>query len=307
VQCCFNDDIQGTAAVTLAGLLSALRAAGVSPPSARILFHGAGEAGTGIGALWARYLTSRHNVPIADALRSCFFLDSKGLLCASRPDAASLPHHKRPFAHAGVAHVSDLASAVRALRPTALVGVSAQAGAFTSEVLSAHAANNPRPIVFALSNPTACAECTAAQAVASGAPGGRVLFASGSPFGDVAGGAPGGGAALHPSQANNAYIFPALGFGAALSRATSLPDDTFILAAEVLASMVGEKELSQGQLFPPLERIRHVSERIAAAVAAHAVADGRGVAPPGVAAAGGWEPYVRAQMWRPPPALESKL
>jgi malate dehydrogenase (oxaloacetate-decarboxylating)(NADP+) len=292
--------------VTLAGLLSALRAAGVAPPDARLLFHGAGEAGTGIGALWARYLTARHGVAEPAARRSCFFMDSKGLLCASRPDAATLPHHKRPFAHDGIAHVRTLEAAVRALRPTALVGVSAQAGAFSAEVLVAHAAANARPIVFALSNPTSCAECTAAQAVAS-APGGRVLFASGSPFEDVPGGAPGGGAALHPSQANNAYIFPALGFGAALSRATSLPDDTFILAAEVLASMVGDKELNQGQLFPPLERIRDVSVRIAAAVAAHAVADGRGVAPPGVAAAGGWEPFVRAQMWRPPPAIESKL
>ena len=124
---------------------------------------------------------------------------------------------------------------------------------------------------------------------------------------DVPGGAPGGGAPLRPSQANNAYIFPALGFGAALSRATSLPDDTFILAAEVLASLVSAKDLALGRLFPPLERIRDVSPRIAAAVAAQAVADRRGVAPLGVALAGGWEPYVRAQMWSPPPLLDAKL
>jgi malate dehydrogenase (oxaloacetate-decarboxylating)(NADP+) len=199
----------------------------------------------------------------------------------------------------------DLLAAVRQLRPTAIVGVSAQAGAFSAEVLAAHAAANARPIVFALSNPTACAECTAAEAVAS-APG-RVLFASGSPFDDVAGGAPGGSAPLRPSQANNAYVFPGLGFGAVLARATSLPDDTFILAAEVLAGMVTAAELGAGQLFPSLDRIRSVSARVAAAVAAHAVADSRGVAPPGVAAAGGWEPFVRAQQWHAPPVIEARL
>ena len=221
--------------MAVAGLLSALRCAGVRPVDARLLFHGAGEAGTGIGALWALYLQRRHAVPEAEARARCLFLDSKGLLCASRADARAgrLPAHKRPFAHDVPFH-PDLLAAVRALRPTALVGVSAQAGAFTTDVLAAMADASPRPIIFALSNPTSLAECTAAQAVAA-APG-RVLFASGSPFDDVPGGAPGGKATLRPSQANNAYIFPALGFGAALSHASSLPDETFILAAEVRPS-----------------------------------------------------------------------
>ena len=320
--------------MAVAGLLSALRCAGLRPVDARLLFHGAGEAGTGIGALWALYLQRRHGVPEAEARARCLYMDSKGLLCASRADARAgrLPAHKQPFAH-DVPFQPDLLSAVRALRPNALVGVSAQAGAFTPAVLAAMADAAPRPIIFALSNPTSLAECTAEEAVAA-APG-RVLFASGSPFDDVPGGAPGGKAALRPSQANNAYIFPALGFGAALSHATTLPDETFILAAEVrpscarksaspqqspksdkhdhcrfsqiLASMVSAKALSLGQLFPPMEHMRDVAARLTAAVAAQAVADGRGVAPPGVALAGGWEPYVRKRMWSPPPALEARL
>ena len=221
--------------MAVAGLLSALRCAGLRPADARVLFYGAGEAGTGIGALWALYLQRRHGVPAAEARSRCLYMDSKGLLCASRADARAgrLPAHKVPFAH-DVPFQPDLLAAVRALRPNALVGVSAQAGAFTPAVLAAMADAAPRPIIFALSNPTSLSECTAAQAVAA-APG-RVLFASGSPFDDVPGGAPGGKAALRPSQANNAYIFPALGFGAALSHATSLPDETFILAAEARPS-----------------------------------------------------------------------
>ena len=299
--CCFNDDIQGTASVAVAGLLSALRAASIPPPDATILFLGAGEAGTGIGQLWSMYLSERHGVPVAAARRKCLFLDSQGLVTASRP--GKLAHHKQAFAHADVPFVRDLLSAVRLFKPHALVGVSAQPGAFDAAVLAAMAAQHARPILMPLSNPTSKAECSAADAFA--ATQRRCLFASGSPFDPVP--MP-DGRLLTPSQANNAYIFPALGLGAVLSRAAWLPDDTFLVAAEVLASLVPDTDLHRGILFPPLSRVRDTSARVAAAVAAHAVADGRGVAPQGVAAAGGWEAFVRAQMWSPKPLrVDAKL
>ena len=233
------------------------------------------------------------------ARRSCTYLDSQGLVCASRH---KLAHHKRPFAH-DVPFVKDLLVAVRAHRPHVLLGVAAQGGAFTAEVLREMAALNERPVLLPLSNPTSLAECTAAEAFEHTA--GRCLFASGSPFPAVR---TAGGRLLEPSQANNAYIFPALGYGALLCAATSLPDEAFLEAAKVLAAQLADAELVAGALFPPWSRIRDTAARIAAAVAAHAVADGRGVEPQGLADAGGWERYARAHMWYPQPLpIDAKL
>jgi len=302
--CCFNDDIQGTAAVAVAGLLSGLRAAGVAPQNARLLFLGAGEAGTGIGQLWVQYLQARRGMDARSARQTCWFMDSQGLVCASRRGGeAAMAHHKRQFAHTGVVHITDVLAAVRQFKPHALVGVSAQPGAFNADVLAAMAAQQPRPIIMPLSNPTSLSECTAEEAFKGTKY--SCLFASGSPFDAVS--MP-DGRKLLPSQANNAYVFPALGLGASLAQATSLPDDTFLLAAEVLASLVSEDRLHAGILFPPIAGVRDCSARIAAAVAAHSVAGGRGIAPAGVATAGGWEAYVRAHMWHPQPEqLAAKL
>ncbi|KAL3679574.1 hypothetical protein R1sor_022530 [Riccia sorocarpa] len=197
LQCSFNDDIQGTACITLAGLLSALRVTGQALKDQTILFLGAGEAGTGIGQLIAKAIQAETDLTEKAALERCYYLDSKGLVCASRTD---LQHHKQPFAH-DVPFQSNLLDAVKELKPTMLVGVSTQPGAFTKEVVEAMAEFNERPIVFPLSNPTSKAECTYEEAFTW--TNGKVVFASGSPFDSLK--AP-DGKIYFPAQANNAYI-----------------------------------------------------------------------------------------------------
>jgi malate dehydrogenase (oxaloacetate-decarboxylating)(NADP+) len=259
----FNDDIQGTAAVALSGLLSALRVTGGTLAQQTLLFQGAGEAATGIADLAVAAMVAQ-GVPEADARRRCWLVDSKGLVVKSRTD---LVHHKQRYAHEH-APVRDLLTAVKTLKPTAIVGVAAVGGAFTPEVLAAMAANNERPIVFALSNPTSKSECTAEEAYA--ATNGRALFASGSPFPT----ATFGGRTYVPRQGNNSYIFPGVGMGAIVCRARRITDEMFLVAAQTLAAQVTDGDLAQGSLYPPLKAIRGVSAHIAAAVAAVAYRHG---------------------------------
>ncbi|MCB9884842.1 MAG: NAD-dependent malic enzyme [Planctomycetes bacterium] len=266
--CCFNDDIQGTAAVALAGLLSATRLTGQSLSEQRVLFLGAGSAATGIADLIVSAMV-REGMAEADARRRCWFVDSRGLVVASRADLAA---HKRPYAHEH-APAADLLAAVEALRPTALIGVSAQAGTFTEPVVRAMARHNARPIVFPLSNPTSKAECTAAQAYAWS--GGAAVFASGSPFAPVEV----AGRRFVPGQGNNAYIFPGLGLGAIVAGARRVTDTMFYVAARTLAELVDQGALETGLLYPRLSGIREVSVRIAVAVAESAYADGLATAP----------------------------
>jgi malate dehydrogenase (oxaloacetate-decarboxylating)(NADP+) len=254
--CAFNDDIQGTAAVTLAGLYSAMRLIGGDLRRQRILFLGAGEAGVGIADLIVATQV-KSGLPAADARRTCWLVDSRGLVVASRADLAT---HKRRYAH-DAPGAPDLLSAVHALKPTALIGVSGQPGTFTREVLEAMAALNPRPIVFALSNPTANAECTAAAAYLHTQ--GRVVFASGSPFPPVNV----GGRRVVLGQANNAYVFPGIALGTIAGRSSRVTDEMFAAAARTLADSVSGEDLAQGLLFPPLPSIRAGSARIAAATA----------------------------------------
>jgi malate dehydrogenase (oxaloacetate-decarboxylating)(NADP+) len=254
--CTFNDDIQGTSAVTLAGIYSALRINGGDLKKEKFLFLGAGEAGVGIADLIVSALVEM-GVPQAEARRQCWLVDSKGLVVASRGDLAP---HKKHYAHEASA-APDLLSAIRALKPTALIGVSGQAGRFTREVLEAMAALNARPIIFALSNPTANSECTAEEAYRW--TGGRALFASGSPFMPVLM----GDKVYTPGQANNAYVFPGIALGIIASRTSRVTNEMFAEAARSLASQVSKEALADGLLFPPLASIRKVSVKIAAAVA----------------------------------------
>ena len=254
---CFNDDIQGTAAVTLAGLFSALRITGRPLTEQTILFNGAGEAGIGIGHLIVSAM-ELEGLPREEAMRRIWYVDSKGLVVAARTDLAE---HKRPFAH-DHAPLQGLAEAVRELKPTALIGVSAVPQVFTEEVVREMGRLNERPIVFALSNPTSKSECTAEQAYRWTE--GRAIFASGSPFPPVEL----GGKTLVPGQGNNAYIFPGLGLGAIVSQAQRVTDPMFYAAAKTLASLVSQESLDQGCIYPPLTEIREVSAHIAAAVAA---------------------------------------
>jgi malate dehydrogenase (oxaloacetate-decarboxylating)(NADP+) len=176
---------------------------------------------------------------------------------AERTDLAA---HKRPYAHEG-ARIADFSAAVEALKPTAVIGVAAVGGTFTEKVVGAMARINPRPIVFALSNPTSQSECTAEQAYRWS--GGRALFACGSPFDPVTL----DGRAFVPRQGNNSYIFPGVGLGVVASRARRVTDEMFLAAARTLARQTTQADLDQGSLYPALARIREVSAHIAAAVA----------------------------------------
>ena len=283
--CTFNDDIQGTAAVALAGLISAGRITGAALTEQKLLFLGAGSAATGIAELIVSAMV-RQGLPEAEARRRCYFVDSQGLVTADRADLAP---HKRPFAH-DLPPAADLQAAVEALRPTALLGLSAQAGLFTEGVIRAMADANARPIVFALSNPTSKAECTAEQAY--GWSDGRAVFASGSPFDPVT---LADGRRFVPGQGNNAYIFPGLGLGVLASGARRVTDAMFHAAATCLAGEVSAEDLAAGSLYPPLGAIRGVSAVIAEAVAAVAWDDGLSDQPR-PADIGAW---VRAAMYEP--------
>ncbi len=266
--CTFNDDIQGTAAVALAGLLSALRVTGGRLTEQKVLFLGAGEAATGISDLIVTALRAQ-GLTEAEARQRCWLVDSRGLVVASREGLAA---HKQAYAHAHP-EVADFHSAVEALKPTAIIGVAAVGGTFTEPVLRSMAKFNKRPIVFALSNPTSKSECTAQEAYRW--TDGRALFASGSPFDAV----DHQGQHFVPRQGNNSYIFPGVGLGAIASKARHVTDAMFLAAAEALAATVSEADLAQGSLYPPLVAVREVSARIGAAVAGVAYTQGLAGAP----------------------------
>ena len=254
--CTFNDDIQGTASVTLAGLLSAGRILKRRLSEETILFHGAGEAAIGIADLVVNAMMAEGTTK-KDAMAKCWFVDSKGLVENSRTD---LQEHKVPYAHAHKP-IRDLAEAVRDIKPTALIGASGQAQQFTKEIIEDMTRINPRPMIFALSNPTANSECTAEQAYTWSK--GRALFATGSPFDDFVY----EGKTYVTGQCNNAYIFPGVGMAAVLTGAKRITDEMFSEAARALAAQVSEEDLASGCLMPPLTRINEDSAKVAAAVA----------------------------------------
>jgi malate dehydrogenase (oxaloacetate-decarboxylating)(NADP+) len=280
----FNDDIQGTAAVALAGLFSALRVIGGKVSDQKILFLGAGEAATGIADLVVSAMVAEGSKE-AEARSRVWLVDSKGLVVKNR---ASLNEHKLRYAHE-YPLVVDFLSAIKALKPTAIIGVAAVGGTFTPEILQTMAKLNKRPIIFALSNPTSKSECSAEDAYVYTE--GRALFACGSPYDPVKF----AGQTFVPRQGNNSYIFPGVGLGAILSGARLVIDEMFMAAAHTLAQLVSDEDIKQGSLYPALPRIREVSTHIAAAVAD--VAYKRGLA-------SGKSPsdligYVKSQMFDP--------
>ena len=280
----FNDDIQGTAAVTLAGLYSALRLTKGSLLDQRFVFVGAGQAEIGIADLVVNAMV-REGTTEADARANCFFFDSQGFIVSSRTDLAE---HERPYAR-DHEPMADLLSAINSLRPTTLIGASGMPGAFTVHVLHRMAEINGRPIIFALSTPTSRSECTAPSAYH--VTGGRAVFASGNPFDDVLM----EGKRFVPGQCNTAYIFPGVGLGLAASQSRLVPNETFLVAARTLADQVSEADRAEGRIYPPLYRIREVSLAIATAVAE--VAYDKGLAetpkPKDLRA------HIKAQMYEP--------
>src|SRR5246127_3774284 len=267
--CVFNDDIQGTAAVALAGLFSALRVKGGKLSDQTLLFLGAGEAATGIADLVVSAMMAE-GTSEAEALRRNWLVDSRGLVVKGRP---GLSGHKLRYAHEQE-QISDFLTAIETFKPTAIIGVAAVGGAFTPDVLQTMARLNPRPIVFALSNPTSKAECSAQDAYRH--TGGRALFACGSPFDPVNL----DGKTFVPRQGNNSYIFPGVGLGVIASGSRRVTDEMFMAAGDTLANSVSEADLKQGSLYPSLPRIRGVSAQIGAAVADVAYQRGLAKGPP---------------------------
>ena len=252
---CFNDDIQGTAAVALAGVYASTRITKVPFPDVRILFLGAGSAATGIADLTTAALVDE-GLGLDEARKRLWFVDVKGLVVKSRTD---LMEHNLPYAHASAP--MDLLDAIETIKPHVLIGATGAPGTFTREVVETMSRINERPAIFALSNPTSKAECTAEQAYAWS--GGRAIFTSGSPFAPV----PVGGRTLRPGQGNNAYVFPGIGLGAVTCRARTIPDELFLEAARTLAGLVKPADLEQACLYPPLTAIRRISLAIATRVA----------------------------------------
>jgi len=282
--CAFNDDIQGTASVTVAGVFSALRVTGRPLSQQTFMCLGAGEAATGISDLLVEAMVD-DGMAEKEARGRCWLVDSKGLVVGGRSDLAV---HKKPYAHEHPP-VSTFLDAIRQLKPTAIIGVSATPNTFTREVVETMAQLNERPIVFALSNPTSRAECTAEQAYAWS--GGRALFASGSPFDPVTF----SGQHFVPRQGNNSYIFPGVGLGAIAGGLAHVTDRMFMAAARTLAAQVSDADLAQGSLYPPLARVRDVSAFIAAAVLEEALSAGLA----GIDAPADMLAYVHSQMYSP--------
>jgi malate dehydrogenase (oxaloacetate-decarboxylating)(NADP+) len=252
---CFNDDIQGTAGVIVAGIYAATRITKKAVKDLKILFLGAGSAATGIADLMTSAFIEE-GLTEEEARQRLWFVDRGGLLVASRDD---LEDFNMPYAHEY--EQLQFVEAIKALKPDMLIGATGAPGTFTQESIEAMAEVNEQPVIFALSNPTSKAECSAEQAYRWS--DGRAVFASGSPFPafDYK------GKHYRPGQGNNAYVFPGLGLGLVISQAKTVPDELFLTAARTLASLVEEEDLEVGRIYPPISEIRELSAAIAVAVA----------------------------------------
>ena len=282
--CTYNDDIQGTAAVALAGMLAALRITGQKLTEQRILFLGGGSAGTGIAELISEAM-SLQGLTIEQARGRHWLFDINGLIVRSRTDLAEF---QKPFAHEH-APVKAFVEAVEAIKPTAIIGVSAVPKLFTQPVIEAMARINERPIIFPYSNPTSRSECTAEEAYKWS--NGRAVFASGSPFPPVQI----DGKTLVPGQGNNVYIFPAMGMAVLATEAKRVTEEMFIIAAHAVAEQVTEANLAVGLIYPPTSNILdaslHTASRIAEYIFDHNLA--------GVARPGNIEAHVRSRAYKP--------
>jgi malate dehydrogenase (oxaloacetate-decarboxylating)(NADP+) len=282
--CCYNDDIQGTAGVALAGILSGLRVTGGKLRDQRILFLGAGSAGIGIADLIASAMTLEELTPDQARGRISLF-DVNGLLEPGRTD---LFDFQKPYAHPH-ATSRDFVGVIESLKPTAIIGVSTRGKAFTRQVVEAMARLNKRPIIFALSNPTDHAECTAEEAYRWS--DGRALYAAGVPFLPVRYGSK----TLVPGQGNNLYIFPAVGLAIVATKARRVTDEMFVVAARAVADQVTQAELDSSLLYPPQNNILQTEIAVAVKVAETIFA--RGLA--GVARPSEVRNFIEGQLYNP--------
>ncbi|XP_069747004.1 NADP-dependent malic enzyme-like [Narcine bancroftii] len=282
----FNDDIQGTASVAVAGILAALRITNNKLSDHTFVFQGAGEAAMGIAHLTMMAM-EKEGTPKHEALKKIWMVDSKGLIVKGR---SHLTHEKQMFAQ-DHPPIKSLEEIVQKVKPTALIGVAAIGGAFTEQIIKDMASFNKHPIIFALSNPTSKSECTAEQCYRL--TDGRGIFASGSPFDPVT---LADGRTFVPGQGNNAYVFPGVALGAITCGVRHINDDIFLISAELIAQSVTEKHLAEGRLYPPLSTLRDVSLKIATKIVDYAYKNSLAA----------WYPepkdkeaFVRAQVYSP--------
>lgn len=254
--CSFNDDIQGTAAVGVAGIIAAMRYKEQRLQDQTYVFFGAGSAGIGIADLLCTAML-RDGLTIEEARERCWLVDSKGLVTRERTD---LTPSKQRFAKPFDA-CDSLEDAVKKVKATVLIGTSTTPGSFTRGVITAMTENTTKPVIFSFSNPTSKSECTAEQAYTW--TNGNVIFASGSPFPPVTV----NGKTYTPGQGNNVYIFPAMGLAVMAIKPTHLPDKAFSRAARTLASLVTPDLFERGLFYPPLSAIRESAIVVATAVA----------------------------------------
>lgn len=259
---CFNDDIQGTAGVVLAGIYAYERAVKKKIKDMKFMFLGAGAAATGIGDLIVSAMVEE-GIDEAEARKKLWFIDSKGLVVASRKDLQS---HKQGYAHD--VEAMEFNEALDALKPDVLIGATGTPGTFTQEIVEKMISFNETPAIFALSNPAANAECTAEQAYTWSK--GKAIFCSGSPFANVTY----EGKVFKPGQGNNAYIFPGIGLGAVACELSRVTDEMFLVAAKALANLIKEEDLEMGCMYPSLQEIRKASIQIATAIANRAYEKG---------------------------------
>jgi malate dehydrogenase (oxaloacetate-decarboxylating)(NADP+) len=254
--CMFNDDIQGTASVTVAGFYSAKCYTGMQIKDHTILFLGAGSAAHGIADLLC-YAMQEEGLSDEEAKARCWMFDTKGLVVEGRE---RLEAFKQPYAKA-FDNLKDFSECVRKIKPTAIVGVSTTPGLFTKEVIELMAKINQHPLVFPLSNPTSQEECTAKEAYEYS--NGTALFAAGVLFAPVSY----KDKTFYPAQANNLWIYPAVGMAVCATEATRVTDEMFLVAAKTLAAQLTDQQIKSGMLFPPISEILNVAIKISAAVA----------------------------------------
>ena len=292
----FNDDVQGTAAVTLAGIYAAARKLGRDITDLRVVLAGAGAAGIGITRLLRRAL-EHEGLSEAEIGSRIALLDSRGLVHAGRSD---LDEFKTDVAipldlvkKLGLTLDGDdharLCEVIRAMKPDLLIGATGRAGSFDEDVIATHAESVEQPVVFAMSNPSSRVEATPADILAWS--DGRAIIATGSPFPAVSW----KGGARPVGQANNVFIFPGVGLGAVVAEATSITEEMFLVAARALAEQVSQERLDVGALYPPVQSLADISRAVAVAVATEAVASGVAGVRPGTDLAA----TVDEAMWWP--------
>jgi len=282
--CTYNDDIQGTASVALAGIYGSLRISGQKLTEQRFLFMGAGSAGTGIAELISEAMVLE-GLTIEQARARCFLFDVNGLLESTRTDIAAF---QKPFVHAH-APTKNFVEAIESIKPTAIIGVSTVPKLFNQQVIEAMSRVNKRPIIFPYSNPTSRSECTAEEAYKWS--NGQAIFASGSPYPPVEV----NGQKFIPGQGNNVYIFPAMGMAVLATESSRVTEAMFIVAAKAVAEQVGQESLDSGLIYPPQSQILDASLHTAAKIATYIFDNGlaRVARPTDI------EAHIRAMAYKP--------